>query len=92
MIVSRKKVEVFLRISIFVCTIAFGLMIFLMIFNVGGWGVWLPPAIACAGVALSFGVHLNTLQGKTVSSFSTDATHPKPAGSSPLGTDSDSLV
>lgn len=65
MSVSRRVVDVFLRVSIFVCVVAFCLMVVLALFDVGGWALWLPPMIACAGVILSFGVNLNTLHGVT---------------------------
>ncbi len=63
MTVNRVIVETFLRISIFICSIALCLMLVLMLFDVGGWMVWTPGLIACVGVILGFGAHLNTLHG-----------------------------
>ncbi|MFT0521410.1 hypothetical protein [Pseudomonas faucium] len=62
---DKSTVETFLRVSIFVCVIAFCLMLALLIFDVGGWAMWLSPIVACAGVIISFGINLNKLQGTT---------------------------
>lgn len=52
-------VERFLRVSITLCVAAWLGMLALLIFSVGPWAMWLLGLVACAGVILSFGVHLN---------------------------------
>lgn len=78
--VNRGTVETFLRISIFICVIAFCVITLLMLFDVGGWALWTPGLIACAGVILSFGVYLNKLHSKTGAPITPDVVTPKQGG------------
>ncbi len=62
--INKTVVDRFLRTVITISTLCLIVMIGLAFLGVGHWSLWVSGVIACIGVIVSFGIHLNKLHNR----------------------------